>query len=350
MDDRKTPTPDLSEDISKAREWLVGRKLEDSVSLRRCIAAYIATHRVSLRDANNEYGISVSEDPFANFAALEDVTDQRLGRVGGIVLQSKGIRTALTQGFDAVDSGIRWMVEERLPPALNAVVMAFYRQRISAGSEASSNKIIINETASEHLIFIDIDGVLLSFRSWTTAHNAPLWRLPVEQRMKHLELDQTSIGLLVRLCDHARAKLVLTSTWRRTWPDDLPALHNRLIEQGLRRDLWHEEWRLPFTPDGTKWQELAKWGGWSPNAGALIIDDELPPEDAPPALAEQAVILQADKFEGFGAYNYFDALEYFGVEDKDVKPPKGLPPDRGVRLYPTVKSTRPRPAAAMYRP
>lgn len=200
------------------------------------------------------------------------------------------------------------------------------------------------------LIFIDIDGVLLSFRSWATAHNAPLWRLPVESRMKHLELDQTSIGLLVRLCDLARAKLVLTSTWRKTWPHDLEALHGRLIEQGLRRDLWHSEWMLPVIPDGTKWQELAKWGGWSSDAVALIIDDELPPDDAPPALAEQAVILQADKFEGFGAYNYFDALEYFGVEDKDVKPPKGLPPERGVRPYPTTRSARPQPAPSMYRP
>ena len=200
-----------------------------------------------------------------------------------------------------------------------------------------------------HLIFIDIDGVLLSFRSWTTAHNAPLWRLPVESRMKHLELDQTSIGLLVRLCDRAHAKLVLTSTWRKTWPHDLEALHGRLIEQGLRRDLWHTEWMLPVIPDSTKWQELARWGSWSTNTVALIIDDDLPPEDAPPALAEQAAILQADKFEGFGAYNYFDSLDFFGVEDGAVKPPKGQPPERGVRPYPTMQSARLRPAPSMYR-
>lgn len=203
---------------------------------------------------------------------------------------------------------------------------------------------------SDRLVFIDIDGVLLSFRSWTTAHNAPLWRLPVAQRMKHLELDQTSIGLLVRLCDLAKAKLVLTSTWRKTWPHDLTALHDRLIEQGLRRDLWHSEWMVPVSADRSKWQELAAWGGWSKDAVALIVDDELPPEDVPPVIAEQATLLQADKYEGFGAYNHFDALEFFGVEDKAVKPPTGLPPDRGCQPYPTVKPTAPRPAPSMYRP
>ncbi|KIP99946.1 hypothetical protein RU07_17805 [Agrobacterium tumefaciens] len=206
------------------------------------------------------------------------------------------------------------------------------------------------QTHAGRLVFIDIDGVLLSFRSWTTAHNTPLWRLPVAQRMKHLELDQTSIGLLVRLCDLAKAKLVLTSTWRKTWPHDLTALHERLIEQGLRRDLWHQEWMVPVVADRSKWQELATWGDWSKDAVALIIDDELPPEDVPPVIAEQAVLLQADKFEGFGAYNYFDALEFFGVEDKAVKPPTGLPPDRGCQPYSTVKPTAPRPAPSMYRP
>ncbi|NTE90094.1 HAD domain-containing protein [Agrobacterium rubi] len=199
------------------------------------------------------------------------------------------------------------------------------------------------------LVFIDIDGVLLSFRSWTTSHNAPLWRSPVAQRMKHLELDQTSIGLLVRLCDLAKARLVLTSTWRKTWPHDLTALHDRLIEQGLRRDLWHHEWMVPVAAGRSKWQELATWGGWSKDAVALIIDDELPPEDVPPVISEQAVLLQADKFEGFGAYNYFDALEFFGVKDKAVKPPTGLPPDRGCQPYPTMKPTLPRSAPSMFR-
>lgn len=224
------------------------------------------------------------------------------------------------------------------------------RAEIAIFSAMSQPDIALSHDTQKHLIFIDIDGVLLSFRSWTTAHNAPLWRLPVESRMKHLELDQTSIGLLVRLCDLAHAKLVLTSTWRKTWPHDLEALHGRLIEQGLRRDLWHSEWMLPVIPDSTKWQELARWGSWSTNAVALIIDDDLPPEGAPPALAEQAAILQADKFEGFGSYNYFDALDFFGVEDAAVKPPKGLPPERGVRPYPTMQSARPRPASSMYRP
>ncbi len=214
----------------------------------------------------------------------------------------------------------------------------------------SRSDIAPSQPHASRLVFIDIDGVLLSFRSWTTGHNAPLWRLPVAQRMKHLELDQTSIGLLVRLCDLAKARLVLTSTWRKTWPHDLTALHERLIEQGLRRDLWHQEWMVPVSANRSKWQELATWGGWSKDAVALIVDDELPPEDVPPVIAEQAILLQADKYEGFGAYNYFDALEVFGVEDKAVKPPAGTPPDRSCRPYPTRKPTHSRPAPSMYGP
>jgi hypothetical protein len=43
-----------------------------------------------------------------------------------------------------------------------------------------------------------------------------------------------------------------------------------------------------------------------------------PEELACRAIAEQAVLLQADKFEGFGAYNYFDALEFFRSKTKQL--------------------------------
>lgn len=201
--------------------------------------------------------------------------------------------------------------------------------------------------AHKNLIFIDIDGVLLSFRYWASASNNALWPVKVEDRMRHLQLDPGSVGLLVRLCEKANAKLVLTSNWRRTWPHERKELIERLIEQGLRRDLWHPEWMLPVLPNSNKWMELAEWLEGCTEIVALILDDEQCPDDAPPLDVEDVGILPVDKYDGFGAYSYFDALDFWGVEDGTVIPPDSMPMRQGVQPYPS-KITRPlRPYSPM---
>ena len=211
-------------------------------------------------------------------------------------------------------------------------------------------KLFRRKFAFEKVIFLDIDGVLLSVRYWKSQHNKALYPQRVEDRIKDLQLDPGSIGLIVDLCDLADARLVLSSTWRKVWPHSRKELIERLIDQGLRRDIWHPDWMLPVLQNCNKWQEMAHWTRGATDVTALIIDDEVP-ADPPPLDVKDAVILEVDKYEGFGSRNYFDALDYFGVEDKSVKPPPSLPPQRGMQPFANTGQGKPsRRSATSIRP
>ena len=191
----------------------------------------------------------------------------------------------------------------------------------------------------DRVIFLDIDGVLLTFRNWISPDNLGFVLSPVEERIGDLQLDVGCIALIARLCDLTDASLVLASTWRKTWPHGYEALLDRLVAQGLGRELWHEDWMLPVLPGRHKSHEMASWTDGRSNVVALIIDDELP-ADPQPLHASKAAFLEISTREGFGFYNYVDALKFFEVEDKSAKIPATLPP-RGAQSYPTMASGGP---------
>ena len=226
------------------------------------------------------------------------------------------------RAYPAAQSAI-WNYKGKLE-TLPSEVMMFYREY----------KAFKARFFEDRVIFLDIDGVLLTFGNWVIPHNYELVSTPVEARMDQLQLDPRSIALIVKLCDLADASLVLASGWRKTWPHDHEALLDRLVEQGLRRELWHQNWMLPVLPGFNKWQELAKWTEGASNLVALIIDDEVP-ANPQPLHAKKVEILQTSTREGFGFYNYVDALKFFEVDDKAVKVPPSLPP-RGTQFYPTM--------------
>ena len=130
-------------------------------------------------------------------------------------------------------------------------------EAVKAFNEA--HKIFGRRFSHDRVIFIDIEGVLISFRYGLTPQHAAQSPLRVEDQIKDFQLDPGSVRLLVELCDLANAKLVLSSTWRKTWPHGQLALVKRLLGQGLRRDLWHPDWALPRLGHHNKWQELAVW-------------------------------------------------------------------------------------------
>ena len=72
--------------------------------------------------------------------------------------------------------------------------------------------------------------------------------------------------------------------------------------------------------------------------------------DPQPLHAKKVEILQTSTREGFGFYNYVDALKFFEVDDKAVKVPPSIPP-RGTQFYPTMGSGGPsRRSSTSFRP
>ncbi|XUY30458.1 HAD domain-containing protein (plasmid) [Agrobacterium sp. rho-8.1] len=168
-----------------------------------------------------------------------------------------------------------------------------------------------------NVIFLDIDGPLLSRRMWAAADNFALIRMPVDERIAHLKLDPGSVGLISRACELVQAQLVLASNWRRTWPGDLGALRRKLEHEGLARDLWHHNWKLPVIPVGNKRSELEAWLNQNgPVTKAVFIDDEK--QTCPSPVVQITVSLD----DGFGMQAYRDTISYFGVSD---------PLDKGVQ-------------------
>jgi hypothetical protein len=165
-----------------------------------------------------------------------------------------------------------------------------------------------------NVVFIDIDGPILPLRMWAAAENIRLLDEKVIDRSPRLRFDPGCVGLIVRLCDLSDARLVLASNWRRTWAHGLDALHAKIIAEGLRADLWHENWMLPVLNNKTT--ELASWISSNTIAAGVFIDDE------PISTPEPVRMITVSEDEGFGLSAYRSALDIFGVvdpRDKHIK-------------------------------
>ncbi|CUX07080.1 hypothetical protein AGR1B_pb0013 [Agrobacterium fabacearum S56] len=201
----------------------------------------------------------------------------------------------------------------------------------------------------DRVVFLDIEDVLLTGSDWLVPHNIELVGMPEKDQMDKVQFPQRSIALIVRLCEKADASLVLTSKWRREWPHDREALLDRLVDQGLRRELWHENWMIPVFSGLNKWQELARWTESASNLVALIISGNVP-VDPDPLHAQKAELLQTYARNGFELDNLVDALKFFEVKEASGKVPPSLPP-RGGQFYPTTGSRGPsRRSATSFRP
>ena len=197
----------------------------------------------------------------------------------------------------------------------------------------------------ENIIFVDIDGVLLPLKDCRSPENAALLRSRPDGFMGQLRFSAEAVRLLVRLADLVDARLVLSSNWRRSWGPDCDALMAKLVSEGLRPDLWHEDWFVSLWGlEPRKFDEVADWLDDHPDCKSLIVDDEV--YRGPPLAAGMAVVLEIDAEEGYSRPDHLLACEYFGVEDdmKSSVPPRGLP----LRPEPTVLVTRPlRPYSPM---
>lgn len=103
---------------------------------------------------------------------------------------------------------------------------------------------------TERIIFLDIDGVLTSFRA-------------------HEQLDRSCVALLDDLADATGARLVLTSSWRDRFGLDETA--RRLAGAGLRTSLVAA---VPALPLHTRSDEITQFlAGQEAPTTFVILDD-----------------------------------------------------------------------------
>lgn len=197
------------------------------------------------------------------------------------------------------------------------------------------------------VLFLDIDGVLLSGRAWALPDNAEPERLAragqITDALRGVRFDPVAVALVNRLCSRSGAKLVCHSTWRMTYGRERtqqklleegidaahlhPALcrtHGSQIDKWRDISLWLEanrvtpapEWpqvieRFPFSRPYTRSEQrqIEQYERDLANTGIdyLVLDDDRMYESVP-----QIVI---DPFEGLTVADYRVALGYFGCED-----------------------------------
>lgn len=113
------------------------------------------------------------------------------------------------------------------------------------------------------IVFLDIDGVLLSTRAWLMPAN---WALQERARIeKHATrelvtqavFDPGAVALINRLCARTGAKIVVHSNWRRNI--GLDATRAKLIEQGLYPAHLHEAWSCGFRLSSEKAHDIFAW-------------------------------------------------------------------------------------------
>lgn len=199
------------------------------------------------------------------------------------------------------------------------------------------------------IIFLDIDGVLLSGRAWLLPQNAAVREMrqiphhsPADAP-KRVTFDACAVAMVNRLCSMTGAKLVSHSNWRHTiGPQETLA---KLIEQGIAAEHFHadavcdrynvapdkardiREWcadhlltPVPDAPDffdddASFTDRSARNGAWDSarhdsGLDILIIDDEV--ISRPPLAVPQ---IKTDFADGFTAAMYRVAITYFAAAD-----------------------------------
>ena len=127
----------------------------------------------------------------------------------------------------------------------------------------------------EPILFLDIDGVLLTGRAWAMAVNAEareLARRDPEAAAHAATFDANAVRLLVGLVEETGAKLVVASRWRYSvGPEETLA---KLVAQGVAASIFHADWCCPMNRiRQEKCHDILQW----------LRDHRLTPEPLCPA-------------------------------------------------------------------
>lgn len=170
--------------------------------------------------------------------------------------------------------------------------------------------------AKRPILFLDIDGVLMSGRAWLMPSNRALrartkempgWEAGKEIGRAAL-FDPCAVALVIEVCDATDARLVVSSGWRYTV--GVAETRAKLLEQGIHERLFHEDWTCSLQRHGSpdKYVDIQNWieghGAQAPGSW-LVLDDE--------PLATPDPTLLVDDMEGLGAHDAAAAIRYFGA-------------------------------------
>ncbi|SDB22461.1 HAD domain-containing protein [Belnapia rosea] len=167
------------------------------------------------------------------------------------------------------------------------------------------------------ILFLDIDGVLLSSRAWLLPANQELLvrstgltrRQSTEMIGRDAVFDPCAVALVVRICQVTNAQIVISSSWRYTV--GLEQTRAKLREQGLTEFLFHQDWACPMVRHGspdknadiTNWlaeHGIAHYGTW------LVLDD---------GNVVPGATLGIDGLDGLGIRDAGAAVRFFGSVD-----------------------------------
>lgn len=153
---------------------------------------------------------------------------------------------------------------------------------------------------SRKIIFLDVDGVLNSYRNVVADGGFPFPKTsPMSQKPQHREenLDRLAIGMVRKLCKEFDAVIVLSSTWR---------MHVDAVEFGKR-------WDLPIIdgtdPQTSKPQSIRRWLFENPDVKNYVVldDDDM-------RVGNRQIV--TDIFEGFTYKNYVAAQKKLAMADE----------------------------------
>lgn len=169
---------------------------------------------------------------------------------------------------------------------------------------------------SDRVVFLDIDGVLLSGRAWLLPANQLLkvtirtmsGLAAVQQLAAEVVFDPVAVELLNRVAEATGAGIVVSSSWR--YIAGPLATRRKLLEQKVREELMHADWACEMTGRGgnDKSRDIAKWLEDHPEvADHLVIDDE-------PCLVPGRT-LPVDPLDGLGPREAAAMVRYFEARD-----------------------------------
>lgn len=147
------------------------------------------------------------------------------------------------------------------------------------------------------IIFLDVDGVLNSYRNVVVDGGYPFPEHTEDQRHLETNLDRLAIGMVRKLCLDFQAKVVLHSTWR---------MHTDPVKFGERLN-------LPIIggtdPDTGKPASIKRWLREHPEVKNYIVLD-----DDPMDVGSRQIT--TDLFEGLSYSDYIVAQKKLSYADE----------------------------------
>lgn len=122
------------------------------------------------------------------------------------------------------------------------------------------------------IIFLDIDGVLLTPYSFDFSYNKKIFEFLSSNKeeypkdslkyinyiQEHAKFNEESIELINRLCEKSEAKIVIISNWRRSYGSEKTL--NKLIEQGIKKEYFHNDYAAKIRGmSSSKMDDIYSW-------------------------------------------------------------------------------------------